>query len=98
MLGIDRANIKLIFIFITRKNSDPDRREIKIHVYRKRRTSDSSLEFLRIENKQIKTVSNDSYGESCHKLTYYFVEAIKSKQKIRGKLGHLLQIHFYRLA
>ena len=62
MLGIDRANIKLIFIFITRKNSDPDRREIKIHVYRKRRTSDSSLEFLRLENKQIKTVSNDSYG------------------------------------
>ena len=62
MLGIDRANIKLIFIFITRKNSDPDSREIKIHVYRKRRTSDSSLEFLRLENKQIKTVSNDSYG------------------------------------
>ena len=62
MLGIDRANIKLIFIFITRKNSDRDRREIKIHVYRKRRTSDSSLEFLILENKQIKTVSNDSYG------------------------------------
>ena len=62
MLGIDRANIKLIFLFITRKNSDPDSREIKIHVYCKRRTSDSSLEFLRLENKQIKTVSNDSYG------------------------------------
>ena len=27
-------------------------REIKIHVYRKRQTSDSSWEFLRIENKQ----------------------------------------------
>ena len=37
-------------------------REIKIHVYRKRQTSDSSWEFLRIENKQIKTVPNDSYG------------------------------------
>ena len=29
---------------------------------RKRQTSDSSWEFLRIENKQIKTVPNDSYG------------------------------------
>ena len=37
-------------------------REIKIHVYRKRQTSDSSWEFLRIENKQIKTVPNDSFG------------------------------------
>ena len=36
-------------------------REIKIHVYAKRRTSDSSWEFLRIENKQIKTVQNNSY-------------------------------------
>ena len=37
-------------------------REIKIHIYRKRQTSDSSWEFLRIENSQIKTVPNDSYG------------------------------------
>ena len=37
-------------------------REIKIHVYRKRQNSDSSWEFLRIENKQIKTVQHDSYG------------------------------------
>ena len=33
-------------------------REIKIHVHAKRQTSDSSWEFLRIENKQIKTVQN----------------------------------------
>ena len=39
-----------------------DIREIKIHVYRKRQTSDSSWEFLRKENKQIKTVPNDSSG------------------------------------
>ena len=37
-------------------------REIKIHVYGKRQTSDLSWEFLRIENKQIKTVLNNSYG------------------------------------
>ena len=38
-------------------------REIKIHdhVYAKRKTSDSSWEFLRIENKQVKTVQNNSY-------------------------------------
>ena len=35
--------------------------EIKIHVHTKRQTSDSSWEFLRIENKQIKTVQNNSY-------------------------------------
>ena len=37
-------------------------REIKIRVYGKRQTSDLSWEFLRIENKQIKTVQNNSYG------------------------------------
>ena len=37
-------------------------REIKTHVYGKRQTSDSSWEFLRIENKRIKTVLNNSYG------------------------------------
>ena len=35
---------------------------IKIHVHGKRQTSDLSLEFLRIENKPIKTVQNNSYG------------------------------------
>ena len=37
-------------------------RDIEIHVYRKRQTADLSWEFLRIENKKIKTVQNDSYG------------------------------------
>ena len=37
-------------------------REIKIHVYGKRQTSDLSWEFFKIENKQIKTVQNISYG------------------------------------
>ena len=36
-------------------------REMTIHVYAKRQTSDSSWEFLRIENKHIKTVQNSSY-------------------------------------
>ena len=36
--------------------------EIKSHVYGKPLTSDSSGEFLKIENKQIKTVQNNSCG------------------------------------
>ena len=37
-------------------------REIKIHVYGIRQTANVSGEFLRIENKQIKKVQNDSCG------------------------------------
>ena len=36
-------------------------KEIKILIYAKQQTSDSSWDFLRIENKQIKTVQNNSY-------------------------------------
>ena len=35
---------------------------IKIHVYGARQTANVSWEFLKIENKQIKTVQNDSFG------------------------------------
>ena len=35
--------------------------EKNIHAYAKRQTSDSSWEFLRIENKQIETVQNNFY-------------------------------------
>ena len=73
-------------------------REIKIHVYGIRQTADVSWKFLRIENKQIKTVQNDSCGQNWHKTTYFCVEAINSKRKIRGKLGHVVQIHVCRLA
>ena len=34
----------------------------KLYVYGKQQTSDSSLEFLKIENEQIKTAQNNSYG------------------------------------
>ena len=37
-------------------------RESKIHVCGVRQTANVSWEFLKIENKQIKTVENDSYG------------------------------------
>ena len=45
-------------------------REIKSHVYAKRQTSDSSWEFLRIENKQIKIVQNNSL---CIKLAWHYL-------------------------
>jgi len=46
-------------------------RGIKVHVYRKRQTSDSSWEFLKIENKQIKAAPNDSHGQNWHKTTCF---------------------------
>ena len=33
-----------------------------------------------------------------YKTTYFCVEAINSKRKISGKLGHVVQIHVYRLS
>ena len=51
-------------------------REFKIHVYAKRQTSDSTWEFLRIENKQMKTVQNNSYVQNWRQTTYFFVEVI----------------------
>ena len=67
-------------------------------VYGKQQTSDSSWEFLRIEKKQIKTVQNNSYTKNWHETTYIWVEVINSKRQIRGKFGHVVQIHFCRLA
>ena len=37
-------------------------REFKLHVNGKRQASDSSWEFLKIENAQIETAPNNSYG------------------------------------
>ena len=45
-------------------------REIKGRVYAKRQTSDSSWEFLRIENKQTKIVQNNSL---CIKLAWHYL-------------------------
>ena len=43
-------------------NSQCHTREFKLHVYRKRQTSDSSGEFLKTENEQIKAAPNNSCG------------------------------------
>ena len=39
-----------------------NRELLQLHLDGKRQTSDSSWEFLKIENEQIKTVQNKSYG------------------------------------
>ena len=44
-------------------------REIKSHVYGKRQNS--SLECLRIENKQIKTVQNNSHVQDWRERTFF---------------------------
>ena len=38
-------------------------REFKPHVHGKRQKSDSSWEFLKIENERLKTAQNNSYGQ-----------------------------------
>ena len=69
-------------------------KEIKSQVYDKRQTSYSSWEILRIENKQVKTVQNNSYGQIWRETTYFCVEVINSKWQLRGKLGHAYKLTF----
>ena len=54
-----------------RKRKRTNIREFKPHIYGKRQTSDSSWEFLKIENEQIKTAQNKSYWiKNCVKLLF----------------------------
>ena len=46
-------------------------REFKLHVNAKRQTSDSSWEFLKIENEQIKTPQKILLDKKCVKLLTY---------------------------
>ena len=62
----------------TRNETVVKNREIKSHVYGKRQTSFSSWEFLKIENKQIKTVQNNSYVWNWLETTYFWVEVTSS--------------------
>ena len=47
-----------------KKITNREIREIKIHVYCIRQTANVSGEFLRIENKKLKKVQNDSCGQN----------------------------------
>ena len=68
-----------------------------LHVYGKRQTSDSSWEFLKIENEQIKTAQKIFMDKKLRETTYLCVEIMNSKRQVKGKIGHVVQIHFCRL-
>ena len=72
-------------------------REIKIRVYHcKRQTQLENFSQQKISI-YIYTIPNDSYGQNWQKTTYFYLETIKSKPKISGKLGHVVQIHVCHL-
>ena len=68
-----------------------------LHVYGKRQTSDSSWEFLKIENEQIKTAQKIFRDKKLRETTYLCVEIMNSKRQVKGKIGHVVQIPFCRL-
>ena len=98
LIACFQANLALLILQADYSRRRQNIREIKIHVYSIRQTANVSGEFLRIENKQLRKVQNDSCGQNYHKTTYFCVEAMNGKRKIGGKLGHVVQIYVCRLA
>ena len=68
-----------------------------LYVYGKRQTSDSSWEFLKIENEQIKTAQKIFMDKKLRETTYLCVKIMNSKRQVKGKIGHVVQIRFCRL-
>ena len=64
----------------------------------KRQTSDSSWEFLKIENELIKTASNNSYRWKIAWITDLCVEMINSKRQVKGETWSRGTNSLYRLA
>ena len=75
---------RLLFLFT---------RQLKILVT----TLASCWEFLKIENEQIKTAQNNSYGKKCRETTNLGVEIMNSKRQVKRKLGHVVQNRVCRL-
>ena len=65
----------------------------KLHVYGKWQTSDSSWEFRKIENENMKTAQNNSCGWKIAQ-NYWFMNRNNEqyKRKVQRKLGHLVKI------
>ena len=61
-------------------------REIKLHVYEKRQTSDSSWEFLKIENKQIKIAQKILMGKNLRENTNLCLEIMNSRRQAKETL------------
>ena len=60
----------------------------------KRQTSDSSWEFLKIENAQLKPVKNNCYRQTQREATNLGVEVMNSKAQVKEKLGHVVDLLF----
>ena len=69
--------------------------EIRNHAYGKRQTSDSSREFLKIQNKQIKTVQTETIlkDKTSEKL-FFSGESINSKRQVKRNLDHVDKLTF----
>ena len=80
-----------------RKCNETVTREIKLHVYGKRQTSDSSWEFLKIENEQIKQLKTILMDKKLRETSNLWVEKMNSKRQVKGKHGHVVQICVCRL-
>ena len=61
----------------------------KSHAYDK---SDSSWGFVKIENEQIKTV-HVLVDKTGMKLLIFIGEKVNNKQQVKGRLGHVVQLH-----
>ena len=61
---VQQFHVQTVWLYISWRLAFHSNREIKIHVYRIRQTANVSGEFLRIENKQLKKVQNDSCGQN----------------------------------
>ena len=72
-------------------------REIKIRVYGKRQTSDSSLRFLKISNRYTKIVHNNSHVYGLHETTYFHSETANDKRQMRRNHGHVVTSAVSRL-
>ena len=69
----------------------------KLHVYGKRKTSDLSWEFLKIENEQVKQLKTILMDKKLREATNLCEEIMNSKRQVKEKLGHLVQIRVCRL-
>ena len=63
----------------------------KLHVYGKRKTSDLSWEFLKIENEQIKQLKTIPMDKKLREATNLCEEIMSSKRQVKEKLGHVVK-------
>ena len=58
----------------------------------KQQTSDSSWEFLKIENEQVNQRKTILMDKKLHEITNFGEEIVNSKRQVKGELGHVVQI------